>query len=152
MTTPAFVRNFGMALTAALVLASLVPARAAEPYDIYVILPLTGFAAYPGQTIAKVIGIVEEEANKQGGIHGRPVHFVIQDDQSSPQVAVQLSRTRSSRRGKSCSSSSGQGNLRDALGASAAGQRRLRSIGASRRSRLAAGRYSYMFTTYARYG
>ena len=78
----------GLAL--ALLAATTAPARAADPYDIYVVLPLTGFGAYPGNTVAKVLGIVEELTNKQGGIRGRPVHFVLEDDQSSPQVAVQL--------------------------------------------------------------
>jgi len=85
-----FARKLALGILAVLLSLTLVPAQAAEPYDIYAILPLTGFAAFPGQTISKVLGIVEEVANKRGGIRGRPVHFVIQDDQSSPQVAVQL--------------------------------------------------------------
>jgi branched-chain amino acid transport system substrate-binding protein len=64
--------------------------RAADPYEIYVILPLTGFAAFIGQGEARTFGVLEDVVNKRGGIRGRPVKFVIQDDTSSPQVAVQL--------------------------------------------------------------
>lgn len=83
-------RKLVLGILTVLLSVTVTPAQAADPYDIYVILPLTGFAAFPGQTISKVLGIVEEVANKRGGIRGRPVHFVIQDDQSSAQVAVQL--------------------------------------------------------------
>ena len=64
--------------------------RAADPYEINVVLPLTGFAAFIGQGEAKTFAVIEEVVNKHGGIRGRPVKFVIADDQSSPQVAVQL--------------------------------------------------------------
>jgi branched-chain amino acid transport system substrate-binding protein len=33
---------------------------------------------------------LEERVNKVGGVAGRPVKFIVQDDQSSPQVALQL--------------------------------------------------------------
>ncbi len=66
------------------------PARAAEPYEIQVLLPLTGGAAFLGQGEQTTLGIVEKTVNASGGIHGRPVHFVIHDDQSTPQLGVQL--------------------------------------------------------------
>ncbi len=34
--------------------------------------------------------LIEATVNKAGGIQGRPLHFVFHDDQTSPQVAVQL--------------------------------------------------------------
>jgi branched-chain amino acid transport system substrate-binding protein len=89
--------RFGYALCARLAAALAVlglmslPARAApEPFDIYVVTSLTGPIAFLGTEAAKGLGLVESITNKQGGIRGRPVHFVIQDDQSNPQVAVQL--------------------------------------------------------------
>jgi branched-chain amino acid transport system substrate-binding protein len=66
------------------------PARAADPYDIHVILPLTGGGAFLGQGHRDSLAILAEIVNKSGGIQGRPLHFVFHDDQSSPQVAVQL--------------------------------------------------------------
>jgi branched-chain amino acid transport system substrate-binding protein len=67
-----------------------VPARAAEPYEIQVLLPLTGGAAFLGQGEQITLGIVEKVVNSSGGIHDRPVHFDIHDDQTSPQLGVQL--------------------------------------------------------------
>ncbi len=66
------------------------PARAADPYDIYVILALTGPLALIGTDEQVSLKIEEGVINKQGGINGRPVRFVIQDDQSQPALAVQL--------------------------------------------------------------
>ena len=63
---------------------------AAEPYDIQVILPLTGNGAFLGLGHRDSLDTLAEVVNKSGGIDGRPLHFVYHDDQSSPQVAVQL--------------------------------------------------------------
>ena len=65
-------------------------APSAEPYTIPVILPLTGNGAFAGQTHATAVKVYETVANASGGIHGRPVHFEIHDDQSSPVIDVQL--------------------------------------------------------------
>lgn len=66
------------------------PARAAEDYVIRAILPLTGFAAFVGGGEKLGIEALEELVNKEGGISGQPLKVVFSDDQSSPQVAVQL--------------------------------------------------------------
>jgi branched-chain amino acid transport system substrate-binding protein len=65
-------------------------ARAAETYDIHVILPLTGNGAFLGQGHRDSLDTLAEIVNKSNGIDGRPLHFVYHDDQSSPQVSVQL--------------------------------------------------------------
>jgi branched-chain amino acid transport system substrate-binding protein len=77
------------ALAVAVVLA-VAPASAADPFDIPVILPLTGGGAFLGTSENQSLQLVEKLVNKQGGIKGRPVHFAVSDDQSNPQVAVQL--------------------------------------------------------------
>jgi branched-chain amino acid transport system substrate-binding protein len=66
------------------------PVVAADPFEIYAMLPLTGPVAFFGQEEAKGIAMVESAANKQGGINGRPVKFVIRDNQSNTQTAVSL--------------------------------------------------------------
>jgi len=66
------------------------PAIAAEPVDLPSILSLTGPAAFIGGEEQKALIAIERDVNAHGGIHGRPIHFVVQDDQSSPQVGVQL--------------------------------------------------------------
>ncbi len=71
---------------------ALIPlaSRAADPYVINVILPLTGPASFIGSEEGQALAVVEETVNKSGGIRGRPIHFAIVDDQSNPQVTVQL--------------------------------------------------------------
>lgn len=77
----------------ALVLAPLLaplPARAADPVKIDVILPLTGGGAFLGQQEQASLQTAETVIEQSGGINGRPVRFTFHDDQSSPQVAVGL--------------------------------------------------------------
>jgi branched-chain amino acid transport system substrate-binding protein len=82
-------KRIGLGILAATLL-GIGPASAAQSIDIPVILPLTGNAAFLGQGERDSLVIQEGVVNKQGGINGSPVHYVIHDDQSSPQVAVQL--------------------------------------------------------------
>lgn len=63
---------------------------AAEPFEINVILPLTGAGAFIGKEEAAALELLEANVNTSGGIRGRPIKFVVVDDQSSPQIAVQL--------------------------------------------------------------
>jgi branched-chain amino acid transport system substrate-binding protein len=84
------IRRFVSALAALLCAAIVAPAGAAEPYDVNVLLSLTGPGAFLGQSEAKSLEAIEYLTNHSGGINGRPVHFVVSDDQSSPQLAVQL--------------------------------------------------------------
>jgi branched-chain amino acid transport system substrate-binding protein len=85
-------RLIGALAITALASGALAPvaARAADPYEINAILSLTGTFAFLGTAEAKSLQTLEPLINKQGGINGQPVHFVIQDDQSQPAVAVQL--------------------------------------------------------------
>jgi len=64
--------------------------RAADPYNIDVILPLTGTGTFVGHSQQEAFQAIEAIANRSGGIRGRPVKFVLHDDQSNPQVAVQF--------------------------------------------------------------
>ncbi len=63
---------------------------AAEPFEINAILSMTGSGAFIGKEEAQSLEVVEALTNKAGGINGRPIKFVVQDDQTNPQVAVQL--------------------------------------------------------------
>ena len=86
----AFRVAIGLALAGAGMSAPACAARAADPYDVDVILPLTGGASFLGKAEQVALQLAEKLVNDNGGIQGRPLHLVIQDDQSSPQVAVQL--------------------------------------------------------------
>jgi len=78
-----------LALAAALL--GIPHGQAAEPFDLHVILPLTGGASFVGKGEQANLVALESHLNKSGGIQGRPLHFVFHDDQTKPQVAVQLS-------------------------------------------------------------
>src|SRR6185312_7224426 len=62
----------------------------AEDYAINAILSLTGNGAFLAGGQKKVLELLAENANEHDGIGGKTVRFVFHDDQSSPQVAVQL--------------------------------------------------------------
>lgn len=80
----------------ALILCSLafpaagITAMGATPDIVPVDLPLTGPGSFFGQSQAQMLRLYEKVSNAQNGIHGAPVDFQILDDESSPQVAVQL--------------------------------------------------------------
>ena len=81
------------ALAAALLVSGAFPATAAdEPYEINAVLSLTGSAAFLGNEEKQALEAVEKITNAHGGIRGRKIRFVVQDDQSNPQIAVQLTR------------------------------------------------------------
>ncbi|HKT18952.1 MAG TPA: ABC transporter substrate-binding protein [Stellaceae bacterium] len=85
------VRGLILPIVAAALIASPA-ARAAEPYEINTILSLSGYLAFVGGTQLKSLKAVEAYVNEHGGINGRPVSFVVADDGSSPQTAVQLAQ------------------------------------------------------------
>lgn len=75
------------ALAAALFAA---PVGAQATYDIHVVQPLTGGGSFLGKAEQQSLQLAEKTANASGGIGGKPLRFVFHDDQSNPQVAVQL--------------------------------------------------------------
>ncbi len=79
-----------VAAVAALVIPLQAPGRAAEPFEINVIVSLTGPFAFIGSAEAKSVQAIEKIVNATGGIKGQPVKMVIQDDQSNPATAVQI--------------------------------------------------------------
>ncbi len=66
------------------------PGDSADPYEIYSISATTGGLSFVGKTGTDALQAFEEYFNKSGGINGRPIHFVIQDAQTNPQLALQL--------------------------------------------------------------
>lgn len=81
---------FACALALAILAASPQPAQ--QPYEINVFLALTGSGAFLGQSQVKTLAGLESLINEEGGIKGRPVRFAIQDNQTNPQVTVQLAQ------------------------------------------------------------
>ncbi|HEX9463758.1 MAG TPA: ABC transporter substrate-binding protein [Alphaproteobacteria bacterium] len=83
-------RAISFAVVVALGAGAAPPAKAADPYDLHVILPLTGGASFVGKGEQANLQALEAHLNKTGGIQGRPLHLIYHDDQTKPQVAVQL--------------------------------------------------------------
>ncbi|HXP93784.1 MAG TPA: ABC transporter substrate-binding protein [Candidatus Binatia bacterium] len=65
-------------------------ANAADTYDVYAETSQTGQGAFVGTGQTTAIRAAEKFINRTGGIHGRPVRFIVQDDQTNPQLAVQI--------------------------------------------------------------
>jgi branched-chain amino acid transport system substrate-binding protein len=87
-----FARAVRFATIALAAVAALRPGAGAQPvpYTMDVILPLTGPGAFVGKADAQIFDAFEKYANDSGGLRGQPIHFDIRDDQSNPQVGVQL--------------------------------------------------------------
>ena len=66
------------------------PAPAGAPVEIYAFVALTGSNAFLGNEQAKGFEALEHFVNQTGGIQGRPLKFIVQDDQSNPTVSNQL--------------------------------------------------------------
>jgi branched-chain amino acid transport system substrate-binding protein len=79
-----------VSLLAAMLAIAPLCAGAAEPYEINVVLSESGIAAFIGTQEAAALNALAAVENKQGGINGRPIKFVIADDASNPVNAVQL--------------------------------------------------------------
>jgi branched-chain amino acid transport system substrate-binding protein len=61
-----------------------------QPFEIHAILELTGSNAFLGNGELQTFQAIESLVNSTGGIRGRPLKFVIADDQTKPQISVQL--------------------------------------------------------------
>jgi branched-chain amino acid transport system substrate-binding protein len=75
---------------ASLLLLMPLAVSADDPVEINAIIPMTGGAAFIGKGYSAAFTALETSVNKHGGINGRPLKFVVQDDQSNPQTSVQL--------------------------------------------------------------
>lgn len=80
------------ALALALVAGSTGMAQAAAKadYPADAILSTSGNAAFLGQTRQKTLKVLEALVNKEGGIDGHKLVLTFHDDQTNPQVAVQV--------------------------------------------------------------
>src|SRR5258708_15865744 len=77
-------------LFAAISVAAPRAAGAQATQDIHVLSSLSGSGAFLGNQSHDTLLLAEKYLNDTGDIHGRKLRFVFHDDQSSPQIAVQL--------------------------------------------------------------
>lgn len=59
-----------------------------EPIRLGLMSPLTGLVGLYGQEIVNAARIASEEINQRGGLLGRPLELVVEDDGSVPATAV----------------------------------------------------------------
>jgi ABC-type branched-subunit amino acid transport system substrate-binding protein len=81
--------------TSALALTAFAPAvlRAqGAPLQLGVLTPLTGAGGFDGPRMAKAMQAVIDDVNAAGGLLGRKVVLVIEDDQTNPEAAVRAAR------------------------------------------------------------
>lgn len=83
-------RVVAMAIATALLFTVGVSRADEAPVEIYALLPLTGFGAFFGKATLQSVQAFEAMTNRNGGIRGRPLKFTVLDDQTNPQVSVQL--------------------------------------------------------------
>ncbi|MBU6506550.1 MAG: hypothetical protein KGQ82_03530, partial [Alphaproteobacteria bacterium] len=65
---------YGLVLVAAATTGFAPVSHAAGTYDVNVVMPLTGGAAFVGQGQKDALSALEEEVNKTGGIQGAKLH------------------------------------------------------------------------------
>jgi len=67
-------------------------AQASGPIRVGVLIPLTGSTSQFGASMAKAAQLAAEEINAAGGIKGRNIEILTEDDQSNPEAAVRAAR------------------------------------------------------------
>lgn len=68
---------------------AVTPALAADPIKIGVVTPLSGTYAGIGQQVRWGLELATKEVNAAGGVMGRPVELIFEDEEANPSVAVQ---------------------------------------------------------------
>jgi branched-chain amino acid transport system substrate-binding protein len=63
---------------------------AGPPYEINVLVPLTGGGAFLGKSYTESFRALEIAVNASGGIQGHPLKFILNDTQTSPQTGLQI--------------------------------------------------------------
>ena len=67
-------------------------AWAQQPIRIGLVIPLTGATSQFGATMGQAAKVAEGEINAAGGVRGRPIQVLVEDDQSNPEAAVRAAR------------------------------------------------------------
>ena len=60
------------------------------PFEINVMVAQSGAGAATGEATTQVLKALEQYVNRNGGLRNRPIHIAFHDNQSSPQVDIQL--------------------------------------------------------------
>jgi urea transport system substrate-binding protein len=63
-----------------------------EPFKLGALIPLTGIETHVGQSMRVSTEIAVEEVNENGGVLGRQIELIIEDEASDPAVAVEKAK------------------------------------------------------------
>ena len=77
---------------ASLALPGWARAQSSEPIKIAALIPLTGSGGAYGPTMQRAAELVVNEVNAAGGVLGRKVQLLVEDDQTNPESAVRAAR------------------------------------------------------------
>ena len=80
------------ASAASLALPGWALAQSSEPIKIAALLPLTGGGGAYGPSMQRAAELVVNEVNAAGGVLGRKVQLLTEDDQTNPDAAVRAAR------------------------------------------------------------
>ena len=83
-------RQLAIPAVAAALALDVEQAAAKPDFSIPLVISLSGGGAFLGQAEHRTLELAMPLINRDGGIHGRNVTFVFHDDQTSPQISVQL--------------------------------------------------------------
>ena len=92
MTTIRIGRRAALAAGVAALASPAVVRAQADPIKLATLTPLTGAGGPYGPVMAKAAASVVEEVNKAGGVLGRRIVLVSEDDQTNPEAAVRATR------------------------------------------------------------
>jgi ABC-type branched-subunit amino acid transport system substrate-binding protein len=95
MARPTLSRRRVLTGAAAAAAGIFAPARVraqAAPLVLGVLTPLTGAGGFDGPRMLKAMQVVAAELNAAGGVTGRPIELVVEDDQTNPEAAVRAAR------------------------------------------------------------
>jgi urea transport system substrate-binding protein len=100
-----FLRNAGLGLTTLTVGGSLLAGcssdeggggggggKKGEPFKLGALIPITGIETHVGQSMKVSTEIAVQELNAKGGVLGRPINLIVEDEASDPAIAVQKAR------------------------------------------------------------
>src|SRR6185295_14137703 len=62
------------------------------PLQLGVLTPLTGAGGFDGPRMLKAMQAVATEINEAGGLLGRQISLIVEDDQTNPEAAVRAAR------------------------------------------------------------
>ncbi len=70
----------------------LAVAQGTDPIRLGVLIPLTGSTSQFGASMGKAAQLAADEINASGGVRGRKIEIIVEDDQSNPEAAVRAAR------------------------------------------------------------